>query len=235
MSLSRPTILGCLLFLVAEAGCSPAPAVRPGPPPIPLAPAPVTIAPERKDVVFRYFDPASGETRSATSVEAIPEAARREVVVFDPNVRDVPGWDQVADLTKGLPAATHPVHDFAFVAVRVAGHAGGGSAGAGGAGLAPRADLVPDTPPGTAPHEIIMFSTSGCGYCAKARRFFADHQIPFSEYDLDNNPGAPQKLSELGRKAGLGPRELQGVPIFFIDGRPILGWDRQQIASILGV
>ena len=234
MSWSARALLGCLACLVASAGCSPAPAARPGPPPVPLAPAPLTIAPERKDVTFRYLDPQSGEARSATSVDAIPEAARREVVVFDPTVRDVPGWDQVADLTKGLPATTRPVHDFAFVAARVAGHAGGGAAGAGG-GLAPRADLVPDTPPGTAPHEIIMFSTSGCGYCAKARRFFADHRIPFTEYDLDSNPGAPQKLAELGRKAGLGPRELQGVPIFFIDGRPILGWDRQQIASILGV
>jgi glutaredoxin len=171
----------------------------------------------RKDLVFRYLDPATGEVATAASIDAIPAAARSQVVVYDPQVQLPPGWDLVADLARGTVA--EPRQGFSF---RTRG------------ALAP---LVP--PPATrsaeGAREVVLFSTQGCGYCAKARKFLTEHRIPFTELDVEEDPSAPARLGALGQRAGLGPRELQGVPILFIDGQPVLGWDQRKVASLLGI
>lgn len=183
------------------------------------APGPVEIDSARKDLVFRYLDPATGEVATAASVEAIPAAARGEVVVYDPMVSLPPGWDLVADLSKGTTAV--PRQGFAF---------------------ATRAAMAPSsaTPPAgktkdQSAREVVLFSTQGCGYCAKARKFLTDNRVPFTELDVEENPAAPARLSALGQRAGLGERDLQGVPILFIDGKPVLGWDQRRVAELLGI
>ena len=80
-----------------------------------------------------------------------------------------------------------------------------------------------------------MFTTAGCGYCSKARKFLTEQRIPFTELDVEEDPAAPGRLSALGQKAGLGARDLQGVPIIFVDGTPILGWDQRRLSSLLGL
>lgn len=183
------------------------------------APGPVEIDASRKDLVFRYLDPGSGEVATAASIDAIPAAARGQVVVYDPAVALPPGWDLVADLAKGTTAV--PRQGFAF-ATRAA--------------MAPSSAAPPaakDKDPGA--REVVLFSTQGCGYCAKARRFLADNRIPFTELDVEEDPAAPARLATLGQRAGLGQRDLQGVPILFIDGKSVLGWDQRRVAELLGI
>ena len=182
-------------------------------------PVPVTIDLSRKDLVFRYLDPQTGEVATATSVDAIPAAAKAQVVVYDALAEPPAGWDMVADLTKGPTAV--PQRNFAF-ATRAA--------------ATPSAEKPPSAnAPTNSAREVVMFSTQGCGYCNKARKFLTEQRIPFSELDLDEDPAAPGKLSSLGQRAGLGPRDLQGVPIIFVDGQPILGWDQRRLSSLLGL
>lgn len=180
---------------------------------------PVAIDGARKDLVFRYLDPTSGEVATAASLDAIPAPARGEVVVYDPNVQLPAGWDLVADLSRGATAI--PRQSFSF---------------------ATRAALTPstETPPsgsrkGDSQREVVMFSTAGCGYCTKARKFMTEQRIPFTELDVEEDPAAPGRLSALGQKAGLGARDLQGVPIIFVDGTPIIGWDQRRLSSLLGL
>jgi glutaredoxin len=200
----------CLGAAVAAAAC------RPEPPPVPepVAPAPLALSGDRTDLVFRYVDPASGAVATATTVDAIPAAARSEVVVFDPTAPSVPGYEQVADLSAGLPTTTRAVAGFS---------------------LSPR---VAVRDPGEAPtaggHEIVMFSAPGCGYCRQARAFFDGRRVPFSEFDLERDAGARERLTELARKAGVPAERLQGVPIIFIDGKPMVGFDRARVAALLG-
>ncbi len=187
-----------------------------------VAPTPtaVTIDVSRKDLVFRYLDPQSGEVATATSVDAIPDAAKSQVVVYDALAEPPPGWDLVLDLTQGTVAT--PRQHFAF-ATRAA--------------ATPSAEKPPsaNTPPTNGVREVVMFSTQGCGYCNKARKFLTEQRIPFSELDLDEDPAAPGRLSALGQRAGLGARDLQGVPIIFVDGQPILGWDQRRLSALLGI
>ncbi|PIE19439.1 MAG: hypothetical protein CSA66_02315 [Proteobacteria bacterium] len=178
------------------------------------APAPIEVTVAATSLVFRYLDPATGEVATASSLEAVPQAARRAVVVYDTEAPPPAGWDHVADLSRGLPAQTQPRQGFAFeVATR------------------PRADSRQAVRQG--PKQVVLFSTRGCGYCKKARSWFARHKVPFTEYDVEANPKAPGKLAELGRRAGVPANQLQGVPIIFVDGTPILGWDERMLQRLV--
>lgn len=200
---------------LALAACASEPARTPEP--AAVAPAPLTLAADRSDLVFRYVDPASGAVATATSVDAIPAAARVEVVVFDPSAASVPGFEQVADLSSGLPTTTRAVAGFTLSPrVATSGPPVAGPAAGGGA------------------HEIVLFSAPGCGYCRQARAFFDSRRVPYSEFDLERDAGARDRLASLARKAGVPPERLQGVPIIFIDGKPMVGFDRARVANLLG-
>lgn len=217
---TRRTFGALVLLALTALACSDKESAAPATVAPAAPPAPVTVDPARADLVFRYLDPERGEVATAASLDAIPAAARREVVVYDPTVSLPAGWDLVADLSV-TPAVATPRQHFAF---------------------ATRAALTPSTaaPPATATraagsHEVVLFSTQGCGYCDKARRFLTQHRVPFTELDVEDDPAAPGRLTALGQRAGLGPRDLQGVPIIFVDGQPILGWDQKRLAKLLGI
>jgi glutaredoxin len=81
---------------------------------------------------------------------------------------------------------------------------------------------------------VSLFSTQGCGYCSKTRTWLAQRKVPYTEYDLERDPKASAKLQELGKRAGVAPGQLQGVPILFVDDRAILGWDPERLGALLG-
>jgi glutaredoxin len=211
----RPRLALFASLLWALAACSsPAPEA----PAAPTAPPPLELAAGTKDLVFRYLDPHTGEVASAGQLDAIPEPARREVVVYDPTREPPPGYDYVADLSRGLPATATARTSFTFQT---------------------RAAAAPVTrnsePTAQASREVVMFSTQGCGYCAKARKFLASNRVPFTELDIEEDPSAPGRLSALGQKAGLRPNDMQGVPILFFDGKPMIGWDERRASKLLGL
>jgi len=204
-----------LVTIVPGCGKGPAPATVQAASAVTTTPVKIDLA--RKDLVFRYLDPSTGEVATAASLEAIPDAARRQVVVYDATVQLPAGWDLVADLAQGTTAM--PRANFSF-ATRAA--------------LTPSAE-TPTAATDAGQHEVVMFSTEGCGYCAKARKFMTERRVPFTELDIEEDPAAARRLSALGQKAGLGQRDLQGVPIIFVDGTPILGWDQRRLSSLLGL
>lgn len=63
---------------------------------------------------------------------------------------------------------------------------------------------------------VEMFVTSWCGYCKKAREFFADRGIALIEYDIEADPVAAQRKQEI--------YPSPGVPLVVINGRPIQGF-----------
>jgi len=64
--------------------------------------------------------------------------------------------------------------------------------------------------------QIELYSTSWCGYCKKARRFFRSRGIPFTEYDIEKDKNAARRKKELGSP--------KGVPFVVIDGQGIQGY-----------
>jgi len=182
----------------------------------PLAPAALTVLAEGQ--TFRYVDPADGAVKTATTVDAIPEAARGSVLVYDPKFPTPAGWEHVANVRADGPVQTLPTQGFL---------------------LRPTVLLQGPTAATATTrrgHEVVMFTTQGCGYCRKARAYFKEHDVAHSEYDVERDPKAGPKLAELAKRAGVPASKLQGgVPLIFIDGTPHVGFDKGKIARLLGI
>jgi glutaredoxin 3 len=65
--------------------------------------------------------------------------------------------------------------------------------------------------------KVIMYSSTWCGYCARARALLAGKGVDFEEIDVDLVPGARTEM--LGRSG------RDTVPQIFINDEPIGGAD----------
>jgi glutaredoxin len=202
-------LLPVLLLALGSLQCG---SDTPPPAPTPVAPPPASfeVVPGADGVVFRFRDPATGEVRSATSLAEIPPAARAAVTVYDPAHPAPAGADFVADLSREPPHAARAVPGFAF---------------------APPPRLPEVRKQGT--REVVLFATSWCGYCSKARKFFQSRGVPYTELDLEKDPGAERRLEELARAAGIARESLQGVPIIFVGVKVVAGWDEAEVRRLL--
>ena len=66
--------------------------------------------------------------------------------------------------------------------------------------------------------EVVLYTTSWCGFCARARRLFTQKGVPFTDIDVEHVQGARDEM-----RARSGGRN--SVPQVFIDGRHIGGYD----------
>lgn len=78
---------------------------------------------------------------------------------------------------------------------------------------------------GKGQNEVVLYSTSWCGYCAKTRAYFAENQIPYTDLDIEQSEIAHSEFKRLG---GV------GVPLVVVNnGRPIRGYDPKAIRQAL--
>ena len=62
---------------------------------------------------------------------------------------------------------------------------------------------------------VIMYATSWCGYCRKARNYFRANNIAFTEYDIEKNLRAKKQFDAFGKK---------GVPLILIADKHMRGF-----------
>lgn len=72
---------------------------------------------------------------------------------------------------------------------------------------------------------VIVYSTPTCPYCAMAKRFLKDNNVPFLDVDVSADPKAAQEMIE---KSG-----QMAVPVIDIDGTIIVGFDKEAIRKAL--
>jgi glutaredoxin len=65
---------------------------------------------------------------------------------------------------------------------------------------------------------LVMYSTSWCGYCKKARQYFISQGIPFQEYDIEKNLQAKHDYDALGGK---------GVPVITMGKKRMNGFSQK--------
>ncbi|MET1079578.1 MAG: DUF4124 domain-containing protein [Pseudomonas sp.] len=70
--------------------------------------------------------------------------------------------------------------------------------------------------------KLVMYGASWCGYCAKARRYFAANGIAYIEYDVDKQPQARKRFDALGG---------QGLPLFVYNGATHSGFSVEDFQS----
>ncbi|NEZ05097.1 glutaredoxin family protein [Wenzhouxiangella sp. XN201] len=62
---------------------------------------------------------------------------------------------------------------------------------------------------------VVMYATDWCPYCAKAREYFADNGIRYTEYDIDNDPAARRRYDAM---------DATGVPVILVGDTRINGF-----------
>ena len=75
--------------------------------------------------------------------------------------------------------------------------------------------------------KVVLFSTSTCSWCRRAKRYFREHRVPFKEVNVERDPEAAR---DIARKTG-----QTGVPVIKIGNRWIVGFDKQRIEKELGL
>ncbi len=73
--------------------------------------------------------------------------------------------------------------------------------------------------------KVLLFSTSTCSWCRRAKRYFRERRIPFKEINIERDLDAAR---DIVRKTG-----QTGVPVIKIGGAWIVGFDKGRIEKEL--
>lgn len=73
-------------------------------------------------------------------------------------------------------------------------------------------------------NQVTLYSTSWCPYCRKVREYFAEADIPYRDYDIEEDARANRRYEQLG---------VVGVPALVIGDRVIQGYDVEAIRAAL--
>lgn len=75
--------------------------------------------------------------------------------------------------------------------------------------------------------KITIYTTPTCPYCARAKNYFKQLGLRFTEIDVSKDPSAAERLV---KKTG-----QTGVPVIEIGNHVIVGFDKEKIDRLLGV
>lgn len=81
--------------------------------------------------------------------------------------------------------------------------------------------------------ELLVYSANWCRDCRDAKRFLAQHNIPYKEIDIETIPGAAEEvIRNVGKRA---------IPQFVLDGKwvqpykPGRGFLYDEMSALFGV
>jgi len=198
---------------------------------------PIRVHADQKGYVYRYFPEGADKLKTASRIDKVPQASRKMVLVVPDNV-DVPaGVVYVANLSKASGDGTFPYKvvassdlDRTMEAAR--GETGGKKAATAGTGTQKTA-VAASGKKSAVDNQIIMFSTTWCGVCGQARRWFDNKGIKITELDVEKDPKARAQMQALAKKAGFPAERLSGVPVIWVMGRMLAGFNPQTIERII--
>ena len=72
---------------------------------------------------------------------------------------------------------------------------------------------------------VTVYTTPTCGYCNKAKQYFRDKRVPFTEYNVAQDQ---RRAEEMMRKSG-----QMGVPVIDVHGKIIVGFNQAEIERAL--
>lgn len=77
-------------------------------------------------------------------------------------------------------------------------------------------------------HEVVLYTTSWCGWCKKTRSWLDGKGVDYVDKDVESDGDAAEEMRDLvGGDAG--------VPVVVIDGEVIRGFDQKRMAALLEI
>lgn len=76
-------------------------------------------------------------------------------------------------------------------------------------------------------HKVKVYSTKTCTYCNMEKEFLKQNKIEFKDIDVSNDQDAANEMIE---KSG-----QMGVPVTEIDGKIVVGFDKEKLKKLLGI
>ena len=71
--------------------------------------------------------------------------------------------------------------------------------------------------------KVVMYSAVWCGYCKKARNYFNENNIAFTEYDVEKSSKGKRDYKNMNGK---------GVPIILVGKKRLNGFSSSQFEAI---
>ena len=87
----------------------------------------------------------------------------------------------------------------------------------------PPASAVRKAP--SASKQVVMYGTTWCGYCAKARSYFQARNISFQDWDIESSPTAKSEYDALQGK---------GVPLIVVGDTVMSGFSEARFDQLYG-
>lgn len=72
---------------------------------------------------------------------------------------------------------------------------------------------------------VTLYSTPSCAYCKKAKEYFQQKKISFTEFNVAQDL---RRADEMVRKSG-----QMGVPVIEVNGKIIVGFNQPEIERAL--
>lgn len=72
---------------------------------------------------------------------------------------------------------------------------------------------------------VTIYTTTTCPYCRMAKEFFKKNDVKYTEINVEKDPKAAEEMIE---KSG-----QMGVPVIDINGKVIVGFDKNAIERAL--
>lgn len=72
--------------------------------------------------------------------------------------------------------------------------------------------------------QVILYATSWCGYCKKARKLLEENHIAYYEYDIEKSSEGNEQYKALGGR---------GIPLLLINGEVVKGYNPDKILKLV--
>ena len=72
--------------------------------------------------------------------------------------------------------------------------------------------------------KVEIYTSNTCSYCHAAKNYFNENNISFVEHNISEDTVAKRNLMKLG---------YMSVPIILIDGKEVLGFDKDKVNELL--
>ena len=74
---------------------------------------------------------------------------------------------------------------------------------------------------------VTIYSLPTCHTCHEVKEFLNKNNISFTDYDVSSDEA---RKNEMVEKSG-----QMSVPVIFVEGEMVLGFDRSKLAELLGI